>query len=271
MPRHQAKCQSSPVWLTASQLSKFEMVLRAFGARRWKPRMSTRSCPMWSSGRCDSASKNGDSHSRSLGEKWCQNMMPGCFVLPSARCIMGKRGKSVGIVQPRAVQASKSAAIAFARESPTAEKQLGGDGLIFGTWKVSTLYGLQLTTTDQMIKKWSNQAFSGHSFSLQVGQIDSRPQVLSAQEALGKHRTDWRVASGQIAAQRHWCVVPQPTEFLMISVLFLLTPFQHQSPWVLGFEAFRWGSWNHGHDHQMCAVPVQGRRLFTAFGIPPAL
>lgn len=37
-------------------------------------------------------------------------------------CILGKRGKSIGVVQPIAVGASKSAAIAFARDSPTAEK-----------------------------------------------------------------------------------------------------------------------------------------------------
>ncbi|CAK9083607.1 5-methyl-1-naphthoate 3-hydroxylase (Azinomycin biosynthesis protein B1) [Durusdinium trenchii] len=37
-------------------------------------------------------------------------------------CILGKRGKHVGVVQPRALKAIKNVAIAFARDSPTAQK-----------------------------------------------------------------------------------------------------------------------------------------------------
>ena len=40
-------------------------------------------------------------------------------------CILGKRGKHVGVVQPRALKAIKNVAIAFARDSPTAQKFLG--------------------------------------------------------------------------------------------------------------------------------------------------
>lgn len=37
-------------------------------------------------------------------------------------CILGKRGKTIGVVQPMAIRASQNAAIAFAKDSPTAEK-----------------------------------------------------------------------------------------------------------------------------------------------------
>ena len=40
------------------------------------------------------------------------------------RCILGKRGKTIGVVQPMAIRASQNAAIAFAKDSPTAEKRL---------------------------------------------------------------------------------------------------------------------------------------------------
>ena len=39
-------------------------------------------------------------------------------------CIMGARGKQVGVVQPLALRGSESTAIAFAKDSPTAEKPL---------------------------------------------------------------------------------------------------------------------------------------------------
>lgn len=47
--------------------------------------------------------------------------------LNSCRCILGKRGKTIGVVQPMAIRASQNAAIAFAKDSPTAEKCLCRD------------------------------------------------------------------------------------------------------------------------------------------------
>ena len=61
-------------------------------------------------------------HRRCIHVVFGHVQFPFCLVDPSGRCILGKRGKSIGVVQPIAVGASKSAAIAFARDSPTAEK-----------------------------------------------------------------------------------------------------------------------------------------------------
>lgn len=140
---------------------------RAFGARRCPPQTSIRFCPTWSLGRCPEPSDGPLLSVLCCMENkfppfffWMEKSAIDYTIninylliiyniliillfykyylvlsldisrhpcLNSCRCILGKRGKTIGVVQPMAIRASQNAAIAFAKDSPTAEKCLCRD------------------------------------------------------------------------------------------------------------------------------------------------
>lgn len=113
---------------------------------------------------------------------------------------------------------------------------------------------------------------------LQVGQVDSRAEVLYTEEALRDHGTDGRISARQIAPERHRRLVSWScslASLCLTKVASLVMLGKHLQTSVqaavlspncchivllllMRSKAFCWGPWNHRHDHQVCAVSIQG-------------